>query len=404
MYFIRERDVLTAMKKGIITVFLAILCTFLFYGMRYMNSPLLAQKASYGTYEEAVYTTSYFVRDEIVYVADRSGTVYNHFSDGMRVGKDMLVSTVYDGHVSDEVLQELNTIDKKIENIRESSLMVNLSDDEAGIENKIEGYKMNMIDAAVHNDVKSVSKCKDAIKSLRSGISSATMSETVEMLTQQKSIAESKIGGVKQEIYAKEAGVFSTVLDGMEHILTPEKIREYTVEDFNEITALSGKTSNQTVTAGDSVCKVVNNHKWYVICAVATERLEEKKVGSSVSMRFDSIPGVEVSGKIQSISESSGGKSVVIIESTQYVEGAYSMRTSGMDLIFKSYSGYKVPINAIRTQDDKKGVLGRRNNVERFYECKVIYTDENAEYVIIKTAENAERKLEDADEFVLGER
>ncbi len=392
------------MKKGFIAVFLAVLCTFLFYGMRYMNSPLLTQKASYGTYEESVYTTGFFVRDEIVYSADRSGTVYNHFSDGMRAGKDMLISTVYDGQVSDEVLQELNTIDKKIENARESSLILNLSDDEANIENKIEGYKTDMIDAAVRNDIKSVSKCKDAIQSLRSGISTASTSETVEMLIQQKKLAENKIGGAKQEIYAREAGVFSTVLDGMEHILTPEKVKEYTVEDFNKIKAVTGKTSNQTVVSGDSVCKVVNNHKWYVICAIATERLAEKKTGSSVYMRFDSIPGVEVSGKIQSISDSSGGKSVVIIESTQYVEGAYSMRTSGMDLIFKSYSGYKIPINAIRTQDDKKGVLGRRNNVERFYECEVIYTDDNAEYVIVKTAPDAERKLEDADEFVLGER
>ncbi len=392
------------MKKGFIAVFLAVLCTFLFYGMRYMNSPLLTQKASYGTYDESVYTTSFFARDEIVYSADRSGTVYNHFSDGMRVGKDMLISTVYDGQVSDEVLQELNTIDKKIENARESSLTVNLSDDESNIENKIESYKTDMIDAAVRDDIKSVSKCKDAIRSLRSGISTATTAETVEMLTEQKKVAENKIGGVKQEIYAQEAGVFSTVLDGMEHILTPEKVMEYTVEDFNEVVAVSGKTSNQTVKAGDSVCKVVNNHKWYVICAISTERLADKKTGKSVTMRFDSIPGIEVSGKIQSISPSSGGKSVVVIESTQYVEGAYSMRTSGMELIFNSYSGYKVPINAIRTQDDKKGVLGRRNNVERFYECEVIYTDDNAEYVIVKTAENAERKLEDADEFVLGER
>ena len=80
------------------------------------------------------------------------------------------------------------------------------------------------------------------------------------------------------------------------------------------------------------------------------------------------------------------------------------LRSSPMELIFKSYSGYKVPIYAIRSQDGKTGVLGRKNNVENFYPCDIIYTNENAEYVIIKTPADAERKLENAREFVLGER
>lgn len=392
------------MKKGFIAVFLAVLFTFLFYGIRYMSSPLLTQKAVYGTYDESVYTDCYFVRDEKVYSAESSGTVYNHYSDGMRCGKDMVISTVYSGQVSDKTLQELNTIDKKIENARQSSLTVNVSDDESNEENRIEIYKNEMIQAAIRDDVKSVAAYKEAINSLRSGVQTATISETIQMLTQQKNAAEAKIGGAKQEILSEGAGVFSTVLDGMEHILTPEKVKEYTVDDFNAIESVSVKTSNQTVNAGDSVCKVVNNHKWYVICAVATERLQAKKVGSSVGMRFDNIPGIEVSGKIVNISESSGGKSVVMIESTQYVEGAYSIRSSAMELIFKSYSGYKVPIYAIRSQDGKTGVLGRKNNVENFYPCDIIYTNENAEYVIIKTPADAERKLENAREFVLGER
>ena len=392
------------MKKGLIAVFLAVLCTFLIYGMRYMRSPLMTQKATYGTYEEAVYTDCYFVRDEIVYAAENDGTVYNHFSDGMRTGKNVLISTVYSGKVSEDVLRQINTIDKKIENIRQSTITVNVGNDEANVENRIETYKYGIIDAAVSGDIKQVRAYTDAISAMREGSEGITSTETVNMLIRQKEAHEARIGGKKQEIYAQSAGVFSTVLDGMEHILTPEKVKEYTVEDFNNIQSGDTKTSNQTVEKGDSVCKVVNNHKWYVICAVGADRLSDKKLGSSVTMRFDNIPGAEVAGRIVNISAAQGGKCVVMIESTQYVEGAYSMRSSAMELIFKSYSGFVVPINAIRTQDGVQGVLGRKNNVERFYPCQVIYTNETAEYVIIKSPEDAERKLDEVQEFVLGER
>lgn len=392
------------MKKGIAAVVLAIVCTILFYGTKYMSSPLLTQKAVYGVYDEFVYTDCYFVRDEIVYTADRAGTVYNHYSDGMRAGSGVLISTVYSGNVSQEILQELNTIDKKMENARESTLFVNVSDDDSDTENRIETYKKDLISAAVDGDVNKVKAYRNAIESLRSGTATANTSETIDMLSEQKAIAEKKIGGSKQEIYALSSGVFSTVLDGMEHILTPEKVKNFTVEDFDSIQGVSEKTSNQTVNSGDSVCKVVNNHKWYVICAVASQRLENRSVGSAVSMRFDNIPGVEAAGRIVSISQAKDGRSVVVIESTQYVEGAYSIRSSKMDLIFKSYSGYRVPIYAIRTRDGVKGVLARKNNVERFYPCEVIYTNEVAGYVIIRSPKDAERKLDGVDEFVLGER
>ncbi len=392
------------MKKGIAAVVLALVCTILFYGTKYMSSPLLTQKAVYGVYDEFVYTDCYFVRDEIVYTADRAGTVYNHYSDGMRTGSGVLISTVYSGNVSQEILQELNTIDKKIENARESTLFVNVSDDDSDTENRIETYKKDLISAAVDGDVNKVRAYRDAIVSLRSGTATANTSETINMLSEQKAIAEKKIGGSKQEIYALGSGIFSTVLDGMEHILTPEKVMNFTVEDFDSVQGVSEKTSNQTVNSGDSVCKVVNNHKWYVICAVASQRLENSSVGSSVSMRFDNIPGVEASGRIVNVSPTKDGRSVVVIESTQYIEGAYSMRSSKMDLIFKSYSGYKVPVYAIRTRDGVKGVLARKNNVERFYPCEIIYTNEVAEYVIIRSPKDAERKLDGVDEFVLGER
>ena len=392
------------MKKGIIVVALAFVCTILFYGVKYMSSPLITQKAVYGVYDEYVYTDCYFVRDEAVYVADRPGTVYNHFSDGMRAGNEVLISTVYSGDVSQEILQEIKTIDKKIENARKSTLFVNVSEDDSDTENRIETYKMGIIDASITNDVDIIRNYKEAIASLRSGTATANTSETVQMLNDQKAVAERKIGGTKQEIYSEGSGVFSTVLDGMEHILTPEKVREYTVTDFNNIKQVTEKTSNQTVNAGDSVCKLVNNHRWYVLCSIATERLEDRQVGSSVSMRFDNIPGTEVSGRIVNVSESFEGKSVVLIESTQYVEGAYSMRSSNMELIFKSYAGYKVPVYALRMQDGVRGVMGRRNNVERFYPCEVIYTNEAAEYVIIRTPADSAMKLENVQEFVLGER
>ena len=141
-----------------------------------------------------------------------------------------------------------------------------------------------------------------------------------------------------------------------------------------------------------------------MICSIAAERLKEMDVNKSVVMRFDSIPGIDVSGKIFNISEEQDGKCIVVIQTSQYIESAYSIRQSAMDLIFKSYEGYKIPVSAIRTEKDVQGVLARKNNVEKFYPCEILYTNKEAEYVIINSPDDAELKLDDVDEFVIGER
>lgn len=394
------------MKKGFAAALLALFCAFLFYGIRYMKSPLLTQKAVYGTYEESVSTVCYFAREENVYSAAGSGTVYNVFSDGTRVNNSAKIAVIYSGDVSEENMQALGTIDKKIENAKRTSSdsLSMLSDDDSSLENRIDGYKYEIINAAVENNVSEVTRYKEAINNLRSGEIGDTSEQILNRLENEKAECERKIGGTKEEILSEEAGVFSTVLDGMEHLLTPENVKEMTVGAFNSLKAPTEKTANTVVTAGDSVCKIVNNHQWYVVCAVAEERLSDTKLNSDVSMRFDNIPGVDVSGKIIYISEPEDGKCVLTIESSQYVESAYSMRTSLMELIFKSYSGYKIPIHALRTKDGTRGVIGRRQNVDAFYACNVVYTNETAEYVIVKSTDDAEKKLENADEIVIGER
>ena len=77
----------------------------------------------------------------------------------------------------------------------------------------------------------------------------------------------------------------------------------------------------------------------------------------------------------------------------------------GVDLIFDSYDGYKVPTHAIRTDPDgKQKVIGINSNREYDCYCEILFTDADGEYAIIETAEDAENKLSHMDRIVVGER
>ena len=134
------------MKKAIISVLLAAICAILFYGIQYLNSPLDSVDAKLMIYEQAIESNAVFVRDEDVYTSDMFGTVYNHYTEGARVKSGALISTVYSGTVSEETMQELRTIDKKIASLTRSGEYSQVYDTSSvSAESIINNYKDNEI-------------------------------------------------------------------------------------------------------------------------------------------------------------------------------------------------------------------------------------------------------------------
>ena len=61
-----------------------------------------------------------------------------------------------------------------------------------------------------------------------------------------------------------------------------------------------------------------------------------------------------------------------------------------------------VPQGAVKTQDGVTGVFAERDNVQNFYPCDVLYTDEGG-YSVIRSKEDAQRQLENGDRILTGE-
>ena len=124
-----------------------------------------------------------------------------------------------------------------------------------------------------------------------------------------------------------------------------------------------------------------------------------------MSLKLDTIGNEEIDGKIYFISEDENGKTLLTVKCSEYVEGAFSYRITGAELIFKSYAGYKVPIYAIRTGENReKYVLCRSGAKEYKCYCTVDYTNPEEEYIIINSAPDAEYRLENMELVVIGEK
>lgn len=377
----------------------------MFYGIRYVENPVETQDAISEVYENKINTKGYVVKSEQVYSAPASGTVYHYIEEGTRVGRNRVLSTVYTGDALEETLRELNNINNKIAELEnettDSSYMAGGMNSEEDIEN----IKNRIIKAKAEGRIEKITNYKAQINAIITGDTKSVASINVDELTARKNQLEASLVSVKNDIYSGMSGVFSKNVDGLEGILTPDSVMSYNVENFYGIA--EAKKNKETATSGEPVCKVINNHVWYVMLTVERDMASELKVGRKVKIRFGELPGVTANGSVSYISmENSNTKeNVIVVKCEEYCEGVYSLRYSDVELILESYEGYRIPISAIRvTEKGERGVLVKNSGAQIFKPCKIVYTDMLGGTVIVSPAGNGNNMLREYDNIVVGEK
>ncbi|MCC8170116.1 MAG: hypothetical protein LIO59_07155 [Oscillospiraceae bacterium] len=392
------------MKKFFAIVFFIAVAAALGYGIKYVMTPVDTIEAVVTDEEKSISAEGLIVREEHVYYAGSDGIVYNNATEGSRVAKDSLISTIYGGSVDKDLLKELYNIDKKIE--KETEKSESYASDYLSVENEIATRISEIITAASENDISSIVQYKDDINSLRRG-EDITRTDKVSELTSQKEEIERSIGSNKSEIYTDISGIFTTYLDGLENELTPDAVESYTADYIQSVNPGNREDkSSSTVQAGDPVCKIVNNHVWYILLPVESSRLSGIEENTSIQVRFKNMANEKLKATISYIGDSDeNGMSVVLVKCPTYFENAFSYREADVDLIFEDYTGYKVPIQAIYTDEDGNySVIGEIGKTKYTCECEILYTDMEKSFVIIESTDDAENKLSRMERIVIGER
>ena len=394
------------MKKSIYFILIVVICFCVFYGIRYVENPVETQTAISEVYENKIDTTGYIVRTEQVYNAPVSGMVYHYIQEGTRVGKGRVLSTVYTGDVSEATLQELNSINQKIAELENEGEVTAYMAGGNNSEEDIENIKNNIISAKRNRKIEKIANYKAQINAVITGDSKSAGTVSLDELRTRKISIESSLRSSKNDIYSQISGVFSKNVDSLESVLTPKNILTYKVADYAALSD-AAKENQSTANSGQPVCKVVNNHEWYVMTTVKKEEAGDLKIGKKVKMRFGYLPGVTANGKIEYMSteDNSTDRIVVVIKFEEYREGVFSLRYSDMELILESYEGYRIPVSALRVTDDgKKGVLVKGVGSQVIKPVNVVYSDIVRETVIITPVSGSKNLLREYDSIVIGEK
>ncbi len=325
--------------------------------VNYCSRPYSTQTVTYFEYEKSIKGKGYILRDETIVTNDAPGVFEPFVNDGERVSKDAKVGTVISGSLDEKLIEELNQVKERIEDIEKSSSIAGLyQSDELRISNAVKNDIKSLRTAVKNSDLSKATELKKEIGYLKDRSAqienNESRTELLAQLYQRRDDIEAAVGGVQHELYSPIAGVYSLAIDGLEKYGKEDTLAGLTpseVENFD-------KELKEYEKDPHDVCKITDNFNWYLAAVISVEDAKNVRVGNRVTIKIDNSDTSEVQGTVYSLSEEEDGKNVMIVKSNLFIEGISSVRTVDYEVILQRRTGLKIPSAALRIEDGKKGV------------------------------------------------
>ncbi|MCQ2420554.1 MAG: hypothetical protein MJ118_05405 [Clostridia bacterium] len=391
------------MKQGrqfsIVILWILLLAIAVWFGYNVYSSltePLTTTNAVEYEAGAGCYATGFVVRDESVIHSPYGITVITA-SEGSRIAKDGSVAT---GYLTDGAQQRQNRIAELRKQIEQLSYAGRYSSNAADVA---------ALDAQISSDLQALSRCvcrrdMNSAEALSPELKGLILCRTTDesdadKLTQQLNGLHEELDRLQAQaasdtraVTVSSSGYFSGAVDGFETVLTPEILEKMTVSEYN---ALSAEEIDS-----DAIGKLIRGDTWYFVTAVPASEAESVSEGDSVQLTFARDFYEPVTMKVIRISDSTDGYRLLVLSGNTYMQNVTLLRQQSADLVFASYSGLRVPKDAVRvTEDGRVGVYVREGAVAKWKSIRLLY--DNGESYVAALDKSSTSNLWPGDEIIV---
>ncbi|MBR2132972.1 MAG: hypothetical protein IJ955_10660 [Oscillospiraceae bacterium] len=397
----------------------AILLTVLIYfGVNlaaYFIDPFSTTVAYPYTNKHSITVSGYVVREEEP-ITTAGDLVYFSRGEGERVSKGGPVALLYNNQ---QALSDANTLRSLQDQLDQLTYARSLA---AGVQSTIS------LDGDVTRALTSFHAARasgtpaaaiDTANSVRASVlrysyaysGTEELNRSIASLEEKIYALNASISPATTAVVAPESGLFSSLVDGYETILTPELLQDMTPEEYRSIQPLS--------TSGTG--KLVYGSKWYFVTLIRTADSELLRQGDTVTLQFQSGLDRELQMKVERISSEDSGQLLVVLSSRTHLNLVTLLRRQNAHLIFDSFSGIRVPRSAVRivwetvlddegnpvinadgTEKKKQvyGVYCLWGNTARFKPIEILWQE--PDYMLVQPIDenNSARCLRSGDEVI----
>ena len=409
------------MKQGkpvitlVMVIFAAVLCIYFgAYVFDTFNDPYTTTFTYEYTHSESAQANGGLVRQEQVLQAE-AGIVELQCGEGEKLGVGQTAAYVYRDAQAQQDSARLEALEAEIA-VLEAALTTGAGVDSAArMDEQVLGSVVDLRAAVGGQDFSDLDELVRDVKShviqrgvtYGEGVTVADLKSRLSQLRSDYKSQSSAFSGTYSRVKAKSSGTFSALVDGLEDVLTPKSAMELTPSALNSI--LKAGAGHM-----DAVGKLITSNRWYFAANLPEEVAEGLKTGGSALLRFSGDFRQDVTMRVDHLSEAENGQVCVVFSTDRYLGQTTLLRFQSAELVFNTYSGLRVPKQALRmekytTTDEQTGEVTEHQMLgvyiliagrAEFKQVSVI-TESQDFYVVKSVNESAADALRSGDEVIV---
>ena len=380
-------------KPYFIVLTVILLGYFILQGFLFFSKPVKTEKLFLSSADDFIPCEGLIIRNEEAIIEKSAGTCQFSVKEGEKVSTKSKLAVIYPAGAGNEVYNEIDELDKKIERLQKSTGSGELSSNDA-IKNE-QKIKEQIIELAGLSQSRNTANAFDITDNLRVSFDQkqiilgqmSTLKSDLQSAKEKRDKLMSASGAsVMSTVYSTKTGYFSQIFDGYENLLNPDFILDKPYEDFKEIYDL---TTPSAMPAG-YVGKIISDFVWYIAVTIPTDSLKTKIPGDTLQLYVEGISSETITAKLERM-ESTPDGDYCIFSTDYYNESIARLRRVKVQVVTKTYSGYRVNKLAVRIIDDETGIFTLHGSVLDYKKVNVSYSTD--EYYIVSQADNTRSAL-----------
>ena len=366
----------------------------------YSYSPIDTQRLTEETtIEETIDFKGFALRDEKIIDTSASGTVIPLAHDGKRVANGDDIAVVCQNDDQAAAYTKLESLKHELErykNINDPDGTQELSADK--LNTKISDAYDDIMDAVTTG---AYDELPDALTAY------ADKCATKQILTDGSIDLSAKLTSLENEIAALTAqninyssvkapksGYYINTIDGYESALSYKDALSLTSQQIE-----SALNAEPAAVSGNSLGKIVESYKWYIVGETENQNSSYFKNGAKITVNFPK-EGVNHVTMLVEKADTQGDKMTVVLSCSLMDETFANMRTEDMQIVTKSHTGYRVPSNVIRfDEDNNTGIYVLRGKIISLIPVEIIYTEDD--FAIISSSSSNGKSVRLYDEVII---
>ena len=323
------------------------------------------------------YASGFVVREEELLYSQYGTTVLN-CAEGAHVAANDTVATGYRSEDAKTRQTRIDELSGQIEQLQYAWSAVSSVYDQAALDADIAGDLAQLSRYLALRDMNSVSDLSPELKGLilrRTGSDSDSGSLQARISTLQAELEtlEAQSAGDTSAILAGKAGTFSAAVNGYESVLTPERLMEMTVAEFESV--------QPDETDANAIGRLVTSATWYYACVVPASELSGVEEGDRATLTFARDYYQPVTMRVARLGGNEAGSRLLVLSSDRALQNVTLLRQQSAEIVFTSYSGLRVPKSAVRVENGQTGVYILEGTLAKWKPITILH-DTGESYVV----------------------